>query len=68
MIRIPTLRLRRRRAQGMTEYIVIVGLIAIVLIGAVKKFQGALNKTYEKTTNELTSIQNEIDAKGPKGP
>ena len=27
-----------RKAQGMTEYIIIVGLIAIVLIAAVKQF------------------------------
>ena len=32
-------RLRQKRGQGMTEYIIIVGLIAILLIGAVKIFK-----------------------------
>ncbi|MEZ6188926.1 MAG: Flp family type IVb pilin [Planctomycetota bacterium] len=57
-------RRRRRRGQGMTEYIIIVGLIAIVLIAAVRKFQGALNNTYNKATTELEGIQDEIDAGG----
>ncbi|MEZ6184687.1 MAG: Flp family type IVb pilin [Planctomycetota bacterium] len=63
---IPSLvrRRRRRRGQGMTEYIIIVGLIAIVLIAAVRQFQGALTATYSKTTTELEGIQDEITAGG----
>ncbi|MCA8921607.1 MAG: Flp family type IVb pilin [Planctomycetes bacterium] len=57
-------KLRRRRGQGMTEYIIIVGLIAIVLIAAVRQFQGALTNTYSKATTQLQSIESEIDASG----
>lgn len=45
--------LRRRRGQGMTEYIIIVGLIAILLIGAVEAFKDKLNETYTKSTKAI---------------
>jgi len=38
--------LRRRNGQGMTEYIIIVGLIAILLVAAVTKFKNALQNAY----------------------
>jgi Flp pilus assembly pilin Flp len=47
--------LRRRRGQGMTEYIIIVGLIAILLVGAITKFKGALENTYNASTNSITA-------------
>ena len=43
----------RKRGQGMTEYIIIVGLIAIVLIAAVGQFKGALEKTYQGAAAEI---------------
>ena len=48
-------RRRRRRGQGMTEYIIIVGLIAILLVGAVTNFKNALNSAFEGATNTLNS-------------
>jgi Flp pilus assembly pilin Flp len=45
--------LRRRRGQGMTEYIIIVGLIAILLITAVEAFKGKLEETYNKSTKAI---------------
>ena len=45
--------LRRRRGQGMTEYIIIVGLIAILLVGAVKAFKDKLSETYTKSTESI---------------
>ncbi len=45
--------LRRRRGQGMTEYIIIVGLIAILLISAVEAFKGKLEETYNKSTTAI---------------
>ncbi|HZU96133.1 MAG TPA: hypothetical protein VFF73_05445 [Planctomycetota bacterium] len=45
--------LRRRRGQGMTEYIIIVGLIAILLITAVETFKNKLGETYSKSTNAI---------------
>lgn len=51
----------RRRGQGMTEYIIIVGLIAILLVGAVTNFKGALKNAFDKSTNAVnTKIVNEI--------
>ena len=45
--------LRRRRGQGMTEYIIIVGLIAILLITAVETFKNKLQDTYSKATDKI---------------
>jgi pilus assembly protein Flp/PilA len=45
--------LRRRRGQGMTEYIIIVGLIAILLISAVELFKNKLEETYSKSTKAI---------------
>ena len=45
--------LRRKRGQGMTEYIIIVGLIAILLITAVEAFKNQLEKTYSKATTSI---------------
>jgi len=49
---------RRRasqRGQGMTEYIIIVGLIAILLIAAVKAFRNTLAATYNKARGDVQS-------------
>jgi hypothetical protein len=37
--------LRRRRGQGMTEYIIIVGLIGILLVAAVEKYKDIIKVT-----------------------
>ena len=49
------LKLQRRRGQGMTEYIIIVGLIAIVLIGAVNTFSGTLSNAFDQAGNKITT-------------
>lgn len=46
---------RRRRGQGMTEYIIIVGLIAILLVTAVTAFREALNNTFNKATGKINN-------------
>ena len=46
---------KRRKGQGMTEYIIIVALIAIVLIAAVVKFGGTLNSIWGKSENKLNN-------------
>ncbi len=46
----------KRRGQGMTEYIIIVGLIAILLIAAVKAFRNTLARTYN-TANDRVKTQ-----------
>ena len=42
------LRRRNKRAQGMTEYIIIVGLIAIFVIAAVNTFGTSVNEGFTK--------------------
>ena len=50
---------RNKRAQGMTEYIIIVGLIAIAVITAVKAFStevsGAFKASGTKVSSEVTT-------------
>lgn len=50
----------RRRGQGLTEYVIIVGLTAILLIGAVTRFKEALGNAYEKAG---TAIEENIAKK-----
>lgn len=52
---------KRRRGQGMTEYVVLVGLIAIVLIAAIKSYSGAVEDVIVGTDGEsgLTSGAND---------
>jgi len=46
---------RRRRGQGMTEYIILVGLVAIGLIGAVTTFKGALFDAFWESEETIRS-------------
>ena len=55
-------RKNRRRGQGMTEYIIIVGLIAILMVAAVLNFKNALNNAFEKGANKVQNrITNQMD-------
>lgn len=73
-------RLGRRQGQGMTEYIVIVGLIAILLVAVVIRFKEQLRITIEGSdgnggmTGEVDDITNGINTptddgntSGPRG-
>ena len=51
---------RARRAVGMTEYIIIVGLIAILMVAAVMNFKNALNNAFSTGADK---IETEITAK-----
>ena len=52
----------RRRGQGMTEYIIIVGLIAILMVAAVTNFKDALNNAFDKGADKIQEkITNEMD-------
>lgn len=44
---------RQKRAQGMTEYIIIVGLIAIFVIIAVKLFRNEVNGAFDGSRKAL---------------
>lgn len=53
---------RRRRGQGMTEYIIIVGLIAILLIGAVTQFKNTLSGAFTAAGGSITTnVTDEIN-------
>ena len=62
------LRHRNKRAQGMTEYIIIVGLIAIAVIGAVKIFGTNVNEGFKASNDKISTavIQNGIRGTGLK--
>ena len=52
---------KKSRAQGMTEYIIIVGLIAIVLIFAVFRYGDTLRQIIEGSENKArTTVGNSL--------
>ena len=53
--------LRRIAGQGMTEYIIIVGLIAIFVIGAVKAFGGKVNEGFTASTGKVGDVVTSIN-------
>ena len=60
-------RFRRARRQGMTEYIIIVGLIAILLVAAVRRFSTVLDVTIQGSTGQVNGISNRIRAGSGSG-
>ena len=54
-------RTRRRRRQGMTEYIILVGLIAILMVAAVTKFKDALANAFDMSTGQIEAITSQIE-------
>jgi Flp pilus assembly pilin Flp len=54
----------RRLGQGMTEYVIVVGLIAIVMIGALKGLQAVLQRTYGKVADKLDDVATDIEVGG----
>ncbi len=56
---------RRRQGQGMTEYIILVGLIAVLLTVVVTRFKDAIQLTIEGTTRETNEIADSMPGGGP---
>ncbi len=50
-------------AQGMVEYILIVALVALVVVGAVRMFGGKVQKLFSDKAGELEGISNETQKK-----
>ena len=48
------LRRRNRRAQGMTEYIIIVGLVAIFVIAAVQLFGKSVDEGFKAGEKKIS--------------
>ena len=56
-------RRRRRRGQGMTEYVILVGLIGILMITAVQALKKTLGEAYVKAANQVQErITDRMDA------
>ena len=51
------MKLRGRRGQGMTEYIIIVALIAIAAIGVVSLFGDNIRALFATSTNALAGVE-----------
>lgn len=46
---------RNEKGQSLIEYVLILALVAVVLIGALKLLQGGLNSVFSNVTNALTN-------------
>lgn len=53
---------RRRAGQGLVEYVLVVGSVGLALVGAVKVFGKAVDRTYGKVTRSLDGIGGQIAA------
>ena len=52
--------LNRKKGQGMTEYIIIVVLVAIALIVAVAAFGGDIKSLFNKSEDQLENLGNTL--------
>ncbi len=50
----------RRQGQGLSEYVILVGLLAVGLMGAVRLFGDQLRVTIEGSGNPSERMQNEV--------
>lgn len=50
--------LKNQKGQGMVEYGLIIGLIAIVLVGVLTALSGGLEQVFTNITNALTGVTN----------
>lgn len=56
--------LKGKKGQGMVEYILIIALIAILVIGGVKFFGGKVKKSFRDAGETIsTEVNNSIDSK-----
>ena len=58
---------QRRRAQGLTEYVIVVGLVAILLIAAVRGLSGALGRAYGATSSAVGQVAESVASGGAAG-
>jgi hypothetical protein len=50
----------RRQGQGLSEYVIMVGLLAVGLMGAVRVFGDQLRVTVEGSGNPSEQLQNQV--------
>jgi Flp pilus assembly pilin Flp len=58
---------QRRKGQGITEYVIVVGVIAIGLVGAIKALGLVMERTYGKVTGALEDVGLQIDVGADPG-
>ena len=54
--------IRRKKGQGMVEYILIIALVAILVIGALKLFGGKVKTGFKKAADEVGEVTDDMDA------
>lgn len=52
--------LKGKKGQGMTEYILIIALIAILVLGAVKLFGGKIKDGFSKASEKVGGVVDDI--------
>jgi pilus assembly protein Flp/PilA len=56
---------KSKKGQGMTEYILIIALIAVLVIGAVKVFGGKVKKGFADSADKVGSaVDNAVEKSG----
>lgn len=58
---------RRQRGQGMTEYVTLVGLVAILMVGAVRGLQVSVGSAFDKATAVIVDVGEATAAGGDEG-
>jgi Flp pilus assembly pilin Flp len=59
-----TMRSTKRQGQGMTEYVLLVGMVAILMVGAVKGLGSSVGKAFEATTSGLDKVTEMVNSGG----
>jgi Flp pilus assembly pilin Flp len=56
------MKLAKQRGQGMTEYIILVALIAVICIAAVKMFGGKTKEGFAEASEHVTGVSETMKA------
>lgn len=54
--------LKGKKGQGMTEYILIIALVAVMVIGSVKLFGGKIKTGFNKAADKVGSVAEDMDS------
>lgn len=57
----------RRRGQGATEYVLLVGLISILMVAAVRGLAATVGKAFEQTTGALEQVAADTQTASSEG-
>jgi Flp pilus assembly pilin Flp len=54
--------LKGKRGQGMTEYILIIALVAVLVLGSVKLFGGKIKAGFNKASDKVGTVADDMDS------